>query len=151
MGAIDDISRQKIINISPLAGKYDETINAESAKEQLEKAATQPTVEPVTTSAQQPAAPQPAPAQNTVTPSNNALDNINRYNESLASRRTNNAPAPAQEPLTKTEAKKAETAKAKAEKKQTKKIEKYTDRFIGNVIGRAGSKLGDKLFKNIFK
>ena len=151
MGAIDDISRQKIINISPLAGKYDETINAESAKEQLEKATTQPIVEPVTTPAQQLSVPQPAPAQNTTTPSNNALDNINRYNESLASRRANNAPAPAQEPLTKTEAKKAETAKTKAEKKQAKKIEKYTDRFIGNVIGRAGSKLGDKLFKNIFK
>ena len=151
MGAIDDISRQKIINISPLAGKYDETIDAESAKEQLEKATTQPIVEPVATPAQQPSAPQPAPAQNTATPSNNALDNINRYNESLASRRANNTPAPAQEPLTKTETKKAEAAKAKAEKKQTKKIEKYTDRFIGNVIGRAGSKLGDKLFKNIFK
>ncbi len=151
MGAIDDISRQKIINISPLAGKYDETIDAESAKEQLEKANVQPIVEPVATPAQQPSAPQPAPAQNTTTPSNNALDNINRYNESLASRRANNAPAPAQEPLTKTEAKKTEAAKAKAEKKQTKKIEKYTDRFIGNVIGRAGSKLGDKLFKNIFK
>lgn len=151
MGAIDDISRQKIINISPLAGKYDETIDAESAKEQLEKATTQPIVELVATPAQQPSVPQPAPAQNTTTPSNNALDNINRYNESLASRRANNAPAPAQEPLTKTEAKKAETAKAKVEKKQAKKIEKYTDRFIGNVIGRAGSKLGDKLFKNIFK
>ena len=151
MGAIDDISRQKIINISPLAGKYDETIDAESAKEQLEKATAQPIVEPVATPAQQPSAPQPAPAQNTATPSNNALDNINRYNESLASRRANNAPAPAQEPLIKTEAKKAEAAKTKAEKKQAKKIEKYTDRFIGNVIGRAGSKLGDKLFKNIFK
>ena len=151
MGAIDDISRQKIINISQLAGKYDETINAESAKEQLEKATAQQTVEPVATPAQQPPVPQPAPAQNTTTPSNNALDNINRYNESLASRRANNAPAHAQEPLTKTEAKKAETAKIKAEKKQAKKIEKYTDRFIGNVIGRAGSKLGDKLFKNIFK
>ena len=151
MGAIDDISRQKIINISPLAGKYDETINAESAKEQLEKATAQQTVEPVATPAQQPPIPQPAPTQNTTTSSNNALDNINRYNESLASRRANNAPAPAQEPLTKTEAKKAETAKTKAEKKQAKKIEKYTDRFIGNVIGRAGSKLGDKLFKNIFK
>lgn len=151
MGAIDDISRQKIINISPLAGKYDEAIDAESAKEQLEKAAVQPIVEPVATPAQQPSAPQPAPAQNTTTSSNNALDNINRYNESLASRRANNAPAPAQEPLTKTETKKAETAKTKAEKKQAKKIEKYTDRFIGNVIGRAGSKLGDKLFKNIFK
>ena len=76
MGAIDDISRQKIINISPLAGKYDETINAESAKEQLEKATTQPIVEPVTTPAQQLSVPQPAPAQNTTTPSNNALDNI---------------------------------------------------------------------------
>ena len=150
MGAIDDISRQKIINISPLAGKYDETIDAESAKEQLEKANTQPAVEPIAAPAQQTVT-QQAPAQSATTPSNNALDNINKYNESLASRRANNAQATAQEPLTKAEAKKVETARAKAEKKQNKKIEKYTDRFIGNVIGRAGSKLGDKLFKNIFK
>lgn len=37
MGTIDDISRNKIINSSPLVGKYDEAIERDSAYEELDK------------------------------------------------------------------------------------------------------------------
>lgn len=37
MGTIDDISRNKIINSSPLVGKYDEAIERDSAYEKLDK------------------------------------------------------------------------------------------------------------------
>ncbi len=37
MGTIDDISRNKIINSSPLIGKYDEAIERDSAYEELDK------------------------------------------------------------------------------------------------------------------
>ena len=37
MGVIDDISRNKVINSSPLAGKYEETIERDSAYEELDK------------------------------------------------------------------------------------------------------------------
>ena len=37
MGVIDDITRNKIINMSPLAGKYEETMERDSAFEELDK------------------------------------------------------------------------------------------------------------------
>lgn len=37
MGVIDDISRNRVINSSPLAGKYEETIERDSAYEELDK------------------------------------------------------------------------------------------------------------------
>lgn len=37
MGVIDDITRNKIINSSPLAGKYDEAVERDSAYEELDK------------------------------------------------------------------------------------------------------------------
>ena len=41
MGVIDDISRNRVINSSPLAGKYEETIERDSAYEELEKIITE--------------------------------------------------------------------------------------------------------------
>ena len=37
MGVIDDITRNKIINSSTLAGKYDEAVERDSAYEELDK------------------------------------------------------------------------------------------------------------------
>ena len=127
MGAIDDITRNRIINNSPLAGKYDETIDQESAAELIQqKADTKAAAEKA------------------------------EHEAKLAARQQAEAEKAA-EKLAKEQAKleKAEQAAARSSAKKTSSKKTLGDRFLGNVIGSLGSgigrKISNKILKDLFK
>jgi Predicted ATPase len=142
MGAINDMVRMKVINNSPLCGKYDEAIDNESAHEKIvkhneEKAAAAAAEEQ--RKIEEKAAAERAKEEARIEKEHQkqlALEEkqklaLQREQEKLAAKKA------------------AEEEKQKA--KFGKKMEKYGDRFIGNIAGKAGTKLADKMFKNIFK
>lgn len=127
MGAIDDITRNKVINNSPLSGKYDEAINQESAAELIQqKADTKAAAEKAELEAK------------------------------LAAKQQAEA-TKAAERAAKEQAKleKAEQAAAKTSAKKTSSKKTLGDRFLGNVIGSLGSgigrKISNKILKDLFK
>lgn len=150
MGAIDAITRNKIINSSPLCGKYDEAQNPESAAEIIQQKAD--------TKAAELAAQEEA--------------EIARKQQEMAEKAAEKA-ASEQAKLAEKEriaaqkaAEKAEAVRIKAEekrrleaereaKKAKEKSQKAKDRLLGNILGSAGSTIGrkitDKIFKDIFK
>lgn len=124
MGAIDSITRAKVINNSPLAGKYDEALDPESA------------AEIITQKAEAKKAEQEAEEQ-----------------RKLAEKQQQEADKAA-ERAAKEQAKleKAEQAAAKTSaKKTTSRQKSLGDRFLGNVIGSLGSGLGRKISNKILK
>lgn len=150
MGAIDAITRNKVINSSPLCGKYDEAQNPESAAEIIQQKAD--------TKAAELAAREEA--------------EIARKQQEMAEKAAEKA-ASEQAKLAEKEriaaqkaAEKAEAVRIKAEekrrleaereaKKAKEKSQKAKDRLLGNILGSAGSTIGrkitDKIFKDIFK
>ena len=128
MGAIDSITRAKVINNSPLVGKYDEALDPESA------------AEIITQKAEAKKAEQEAEEQ-----------------RKLAEKQQQEAERAA-ERAAKEQAKleKAEQAAAKTSaKKTTSRQKSLGDRFLGNVIGSLGSgigrKISNKILKDLFK
>lgn len=135
MGTINDMVRMKVINNSPLCGKYDEAIDAESAHEVItkkteDKKAEEAAKAEAAAAEKQAAIEAKAEEKRLATEEKQKLA-IQREQEKIAAR------------------KKAEEEKKK--QKFEKKVDKYADRFIGNIIGKAGSKVGNSLFKNLFK
>lgn len=135
MGAIDDLSRNKVINMSPLAGKYDEAENPESAAEIIaQKAETK------------------------------AAEELAEKEQKIAEKAAKDAEI-AEEKAAKERARLAEKEQKAYEREQTKrekeqkaastKQKKLADRFLGNVIGSIGSaagrKISNKIFKDLFK
>lgn len=124
MGAIDGMTRNKIINNSPLCGKYDELQNPESAAEIIEqkaetKAAEERAREEAALAAKQQAEADKAAAK--------AADE--------------------QAKLAEKERKAAERAASTAKSKQ----KTLGDRFLGNVVGSLGSTVGRKITNKILK
>ena len=121
MGAIDDISRIKIINNSPLSGKYDDVIDKESASEIIQQKADTKAAEKEAEEQAILAAKQQAEAER------------------------------AAEKAAKEQAKleKAERAAEKSTAKTKSKT--LGDRFLGNVVGSLGSSVGRKITNKILK
>ncbi len=150
MGVIDDMARQRIINNSPLVGKYDEEVDPESAYETIteqkvkegeisqqvaqQSAVTQAQVEQ---NMAQAAPQQPVQANNGFDPS--------KYPQYQNGQMQPIYQQPVQQATQSTKATK------KAEDKTAKKIEKYADRAVGNVIGSASSAVGRSLMNKIIK
>ena len=146
MGAIDGVTRNKIINASPLVGKYDEPENPESAAEIIQQKAD-------TKAAETAAAEEAKIAQKQQEMADRAAEKAANEQAKLAENERIAAEKAAA---------KAESDRIKAEEKRraqaerdAKKVKSKADRFLGNVIGSAGSAIGrkitDKILKDLFK
>ncbi len=150
MGAIDGITRNKVINSSPLVGKYDEALNPESAAEIIQQKAD-------TEAAEASARLEAEAAEKQQIAAEKAAEKAASEQAKLAEKER----IAAQKAL-----EKAEAARIKAEEKRRLQAEreaikakersqKTRDRLLGNILGSAGSTIGrkitDKIFKDIFK
>ena len=150
MGAIDGITRNKVINSSPLVGKYDEALNPESAAEIIQQKAD-------TEAAEASARLEAEAAEKQQKAAEKAAEKAASEQAKLAEKER----IAAQKAL-----EKAEAARIKAEEKRRLQAEreaikakersqKTRDRLLGNILGSAGNTIGrkitDKIFKDIFK
>ena len=150
MGAIDAITRNKVINASPLAGKYDETSDPESAAEIIQQKAD-------TLAAEVAAKEEAEIARKQQEMADKAAEKAANEQAKLAEKELKAAQKAAE---------KAEADRIKAEErrrvqaereaqKAKEKSQKAKDRLLGNILGSAGSTIGrkitDKIFKDIFK
>ena len=150
MGAIDAITRNKVINASPLCGKYDEVQDPESAAEIIQQKAD-------TKAAEVAAAEEAAAAEKQQIAAEKAAEKAASEQAKLAEKER----IAAQKAADKAEAERVraeEKRRLEAEreaKKAKEKSQKVKDRVIGNILGSAGSAIGrkaiDKIFKGIFK
>ena len=135
MGAIDDMTRNKVINQSALVGKYDEAVDPESASEIIEQRMETKLAE--------------EKAAKEVEIATKAAKEAEKAEEKAAKERAK---------LAEKERIAAEKEQARREKElaQTKaKQKKLADRFLGNVVGSIGSatgrKITNKILKDLFK
>ena len=150
MGAIDGITRNKVINASPLVGKYDEAQDPESAAEIIQQKAD-------TLAAENTAREEAEVARKQQEMADKAAEKAANEQAKLAEKERIAAQKAAE---------KAEAERIKAEEKRRvqaereavrakEKSQKVKDRVIGNILGSAGSAIGrkaiDKIFKDIFK
>ena len=150
MGAIDAITRNKVINASPLAGKYDEALDPESAAEIIQQKAD-------TLAAEVAAKEEAEIARKQQEMADKAAEKAANEQAKLAEKELKAAQKAAE---------KAEADRIKAEErrrvqaereaqKAKEKSQKAKDRLLGNILGSAGSTIGrkitDKIFKDIFK
>lgn len=150
MGAIDAMTRNKIINSSPLVGKYDEIQDPESAAEIIQQKAD-------TRAAELAAEEEAKIAQKQQEMAEKAAEKAANEQAKLAEKEYKAAERAAQ---------KAEAERVRAEekrrleaereaKKAKERSQKAKDRLLGNIAGSVGSTLGrkitDKIFKDIFK
>lgn len=146
MGAIDDITRNKIINMSPLCGKYDEAEDPESAAEIIEQKAE-------TKAAEEKARVEEEAAEKQRIAAEKAAEKAAAEQAKLAEKERV-AAEKAAEKLANERAKQAEKERV-AQEKASAKQKKATDRLLGNILGSAGSAIGrnitNKIFKDIFK
>ena len=150
MGAIDGITRNKVINASPLCGKYDELVDAESAAEVLQQMAD-------TKLAEENARVEAEAAEKQQIAAEKAAEKAANEQAKLAEKER----IAAQKAAEKAEAEriKAEERRRIAAEKEAKKAkeksQKVKDRVLGNILGSAGSTIGrkitDKILKDIFK
>ncbi len=154
MGAIDGITRNKVINSSPLCGKYDESLDPESAAEIIQQKAD-------TKAAETAAREEAEAARRQQEMADRAAEKAANEQAKLAEKER----IAAQKAAEKAEAdriKLEERRRLEAEKEAKKakeKADKTKDRLLGNIVGSVGSTLGrkitnkitDKLFKDIFK
>ena len=124
MGAIDETVRMKVINNSPLSGKYDEVIDVESAAEIIQQKANAKAAEEEAERTAELAAKEQAEAEKAAEKA-----------------------AKEQAKLEEKERKAAE----KAAKTSASKKKSLGDRFLGNIIGSLGSGLGRKISNKILK
>ncbi len=150
MGAIDGITRNKVINASPLVGKYDEAVDAESAAEIIQQKAD-------TKAAEEAAAEEAAAAEKQQIAADKAAEKAASEQAKLAEKEriaAQKAAEKAEADRIKAEEKRRLEAEREA-KKAKEKAQKTKDRLLGNIVGSVGSTLGrkitDKIFKDIFK
>ena len=150
MGAIDGITRNKIINLSPLCGKYDEVVDAESAAEIIQQKAETRAAEVTAKAEAEAAAKQQILADKAAEKAANEQAKLAEKERIAAQRAAEKAEAQ--------RAKDEEKRRVAAEKEALKakeKQKKMADRLLGNVVGSVGSTLGrkitNKIFKDIFK
>lgn len=150
MGAIDAITRNKVINQSPLAGKYDEALDPESAAEVIQQIADTKAAEAAAAAEAETARKQQELADKAAEKAANEQAKLAEKEYKAAQKAAEKAEADRIKAEEKRRAQ-AEREAAKAKEKQRK----MTDRFLGNVIGSIGSSVGrkvsNKIFKDIFK
>lgn len=150
MGAIDGITRNKVINTSPLCGKYDEIVDAESAAEVLQQMADTKLAEENARVEAEAAEKQQIAAQKAAEKAANEQAKLAEKERIAAQKAAEKAEA---------ERIKAEERRRIAAEKEAKKAkeksQKVKDRVLGNILGSAGSTIGrkitDKILKDIFK
>ena len=146
MGAIDGIARNKVINASPLCGKYDETIDPESAAEVIQQKAD-------TEAAEKQAKLEAEAAEKQQLAATKAAEKAANEQAKLAEKERI-AAQKAAEKAEATRQREEEKRRAQAERealKTKKQVKSKADRFLGNVIGSAGSAIGRKITNKIFK
>ena len=150
MGAIDGITRNKVINASPLVGKYDEVVDAESAAEIIQQKAD-------TKAAEEAAEAEAEAAEKQQVAADKAAEKAANEQAKLAEKEriaAEKAAAKAEADRIKAEEKRRVEAEKEAKKAKEKK-KKMADRLLGNVVGSVGTTLGrkitNKIFKDIFK
>ena len=150
MGAIDGITRNKIINASPLVGKYDEALDAESAAEIIQQKADTKAAETAAREEAEIARKQQEMADRAAEKAANEQAKLAEKERIAAQKAAEKAEAV----RVREEEKRRAQAEREAEKAK-KQIKSKADRFLGNVIGSAGSAIGrkitNKIFKDIFK
>ena len=150
MGAIDAITRNKIINTSPLIGKYDEPEDPESAAEIIQQKADTLAAETAAKEEAEAAKKQQIAAEKAAEKAANEQAKL-AEKERIAAEK---AAEKAELARAKAEEKRREEAEREA-KKAKEKSQKTRDRLLGNIVGSVGSTLGrkitDKIFKDIFK
>ncbi|MBR2994575.1 DUF853 family protein [Candidatus Saccharibacteria bacterium] len=146
MGAIDAITRNKIINASPFCGKYDEALDPESAAEIIQQKAD-------TLAAETAAREEAIAAQKQQEMANRAAEKAADEQAKLAEKErvaAEKAAERAEAERIKAEEKRRAEAEKEA-KKSKEKTKKMTDRFLGNVVGSVGSAVGRKITNKILK
>lgn len=150
MGAIDGITRNKVINASPLVGKYDEIIDPESAAEIIQQKADTKAAEIAAQEEAMAAEKQQIAADKAAEKAADEQAKLAEKERIAAARAAEKAEAE----RIKAEEKRRLEAEREA-KKAKEKAQKVKERVIGNILGSAGSAIGrkitDKLFKDIFK
>lgn len=150
MGAIDAITRNKIINSSPLCGKYDEAQNPESAAEIIQQKADTKAAELAAQEEAEIARKQQEMAEKAAEKAANEQAKLAEKERIAAQKAAEKAEAV----RIKAEEKRRLEAEREA-KKAKEKSQKAKDRLLGNILGSAGSTIGrkitDKIFKDIFK
>ena len=150
MGAIDGITRNKVINASPLIGKYDEVVDAESAAEIIQQKADTKVAEAEAQAEAEAAEKQQIAADKAAEKAANEQAKL-AEKERIAAEK---AAAKAEADRIKAEEKRRVEAEKEAKKAKEKK-KKMADRLLGNVVGSVGTTLGrkitNKIFKDIFK
>ena len=146
MGAIDGITRNKIINASPLVGKYDEALDAESAAEIIQQKADTKAAEAAAREEAEIARKQQEMADRAAEKAANEQAKLAEKEHIAAQKAAEKAEA--------VRGREEEKRRAQAEReaeKAKKQVKSKADRFLGNVIGSAGSAIGRKITNKIFK
>ena len=146
MGAIDGITRNKVINLSPLCGKYDEALDPESAAEIIQQKADTKAAEASAKIEAEAAEKQRIAADKAAEKAANEQAKL-AEKERLAAEK---AAAKAEAERIKAEEKRRIAAEKEAEKAKAKP-KKIADRFLGNVVGSVGSAVGRKITNKILK
>ncbi|MBQ3320986.1 DUF853 family protein [Candidatus Saccharibacteria bacterium] len=150
MGAIDGITRNKIINSSPLCGKYDEAVDSESAAEIIQQKADTKLAEESARAEAELAEKQRVLAEKAAEKAANEQAKLAEKERIAAEKAAEKAEAV----RIKAEEKRRLEAEREA-KKAKEKSQKTKDRLIGNIVGSVGSTIGrkitNKIFKDIFK
>ena len=152
MGAIDGITRNKVINASPLCGKYDEAIDPESAAEVIQQKADTEAAEKQAKLEAEAAEKQRIEAEKAAEKAANEQAKLAEKERIAAQKAAEKAEAE----RVKAEEKRRVQAEREASKAKTSsKAKSGTDRFLGNILGSAGSAIGrkitNKILKDIFK
>ena len=152
MGAIDGITRNKVINASPLFGKYDEAIDPESAAEVIQHKADTEAAEKQAKLEAEAAEKQRIEAEKAAEKAANEQAKLAEKERIAAQKAAKKAEAE----RIKAEEKRRAQAEREASKAKTSSTAKSgTDRFLGNILGSAGSAIGrkitNKILKDIFK
>ena len=150
MGAIDGITRNKVINSSPLVGRYDEALDPESAAEIIQQKADTKAAEDAAHAEAEAAQKQQIAAERAAEKAANEQAKLAEKERIAAQKAAEKAEAD----RIKAEEKRRLEAEREA-KKAKEKAQKTKDRLLGNIVGSVGSTLGrkitDKIFKDIFK
>ncbi len=150
MGAIDGITRNKVINASPLVGKYDEALDPESAAEIIQQKADTKAAEVAAKAEAEAAEKQQILAEKAAEKAADEQAKLAEKERIAAQKAAEKAEAE----RIKAEEKRRVAAEKEAIKAKQKQ-KKMTDRFLGNVVGSVGSAVGrkitNKIFKDIFK
>ena len=144
MGVLDDLSYNKVINASPLAGKYDTEVDPESAFEIIQKMKGLRDEDSNNSATPTPSA---TPGTNASAPASKPQT----YAEYLEATKNRGQFTPTQ-----TAVSEKTTAEKPAKKSETEKeFDKYRKRAIGNLIGSSSSAVGrsltNKIIKSLFK